>query len=208
MWFRGKFPPCSPFSYVYDNQMQPIIFTTLCPLLRIFSLQLMANDRSKMMQVLTVSVLLLCTVSAVDYSDCATNFTILEQALFQTGDNLFELNRVFHPPSFLTTTFIRVNYSFIDEQNDTCPGVTYIWAVGTVLFLQPPTLFQLNSLFFYYLNNDLNTLSLQLPIECIKLVNVTDGVCSCKKASQLLDILTRQVNKIFVANNCTVEYGL
>ena len=147
-----------------------------------------------MMQIfITLLVPFLCTVSATNYSDCSSNFSTLEQALYQTGNNLFELNRVFYPPSFLTVTFIRVNYAFTDKL-DMCTNVTYIWAVGTVLFLQPPTLFQFNSLFFYYLSNDFDkTLSLQLPIECIELADGTDGECSCRNDSDMLDILTRQV---------------
>ena len=139
---------------------------------------------------LSVLALSLCTV--VSGNDCDTDLSMLEQALFETGNNLFELNRVFYPPSLLTTRFIRVNYTFVNEETeaDTCTNVTYIWAVGAVLFLQPP---QFNSLFFYYPNNELETLSLQLPIECIGLINGTDAVCSCEHDSHMLDILTQQV---------------
>ena len=148
-----------------------------------------------MVSILPLFVLFLCTASATRYGDCDSNLSTLEQALFETGNNLFELNRIFFPPSLLPTRFIRVDYTFVNENNevDTCANVTHIWAVGAVLFLQPPTLFSLNSMFFYYPSNDLNTLSLQLPIECIGLINETDGLCSCETESFMLDILTQQV---------------
>ncbi len=130
-------------------------------------------------------------VSNEDYSDCASNLGTLERALYGVESNLFELNRIFFPPSLLPTRFVRVEYTFIDE-SDNCV-VTYIWAVGGALFLQPPTLFKLNSLFFYFPNNDLMTLPLKLPVDCITLINGTDGVCSCMNDSEMLDILTQQV---------------
>ena len=151
-----------------------------------------------MINVISIIILLLCTVSATRYSDCDSNLSTLEQALFETGRNLLELNRVFYPPSFLTTTFVRVNYAFIDhdEENilDSYPNVTYIWAVGAVLFLQPPTLFKFNSLFFYYTIDERTKLSLQLPIECIGLINSSDGAHSRENDLHMLDILTQQVS--------------
>jgi hypothetical protein len=145
-----------------------------------------------------------CTIAsaATSFDDCATNLRTLEEALYESGNNLFELNRVFYPPSSPTTRWIRVNYTFSDGDTelDDC-SVTYIWAVGKFLFQQPPTLFQVTSLFFYYPNNELVTLSLQLPIECIGLINGTDGECSCMNDSHMLDILTQQVRLCMHASN-------
>ena len=158
---------------------------------------------------LPLTVLSLCTYTAsvTRFSDCESNLGTLERALFETGGNLFELNRVFFPPSLLTTRFIRVNYTFIDENElETCTNVTYIWAIGQVLFMQPPTLFKINSMFFYYPSNDLTTLSLWLPIECIGLINGTDGECSCINDSHMLDVLTQQVRhyKLIVGQSSLV----
>ena len=151
-------------------------------------------------------VFLLCAVSTTCYDDCDTNLSTLELALFETGNNLFELNRVFYPPSLLTTRFIKVNYTFEGREVDTCTNVTYIWAVGAVLFLQPPTLFKINSLFFYYPNNELATLHIELPIDCIRLINGTDGVCSCENDSHMLDILTQQVQSYIYFDNRPARY--
>ena len=151
-------------------------------------------------------VALLTSTSTANFSNCHNDLGTLEVALFETGSNLFELNRIFFPPSLLPTRFVRVEYSFMNPSNhqDDC-NVTYIWAVGEVLFLQPPTLFKLNSLFFYYPNNNLTTLHLQLPIECIPLINGTDGECTCRNDSHMLDILTQQVMKTYHWRSVTYD---
>ena len=142
----------------------------------------------------SITVLTTAETNATDYSDCATNLFTLERALYETGNNSFELNRIFFPPSLLPTRFVRVNYNFTSKDNETdnC-DVTYIWAVGGALFLQPPTLFKFTSLFFYYPNNELTVLSLKLPFECIQLITGMDETCNCSHDSHMLDILTQQV---------------
>ncbi len=134
--------------------------------------------------------------SATDYSDCARKLSTLERALYETVENEFQLNRIFFPPSMRTSRFIRVNYDF-DFGNETFPcNVTYIWAIGSFLFFQPPTVFMFNSLFFNYPNNDLTVLHLKLPYECRALIQPeVDGVCSCRHDSRMLDVLTQQVSK-------------
>jgi hypothetical protein len=144
-----------------------------------------------------ISIFIMLFSAAGSFDDCATNLGTLEEALYESGNNLYELNRVFYPPSEPTTRWIRVKYTFVD--NDTDCNVTYIWAVGKFLFLQPPALFTLTSLFFYYPNNELVTLSLQLPIECIDLITGIDGECSCMNDSHMLDILTQQVRLLHVS---------
>ena len=134
------------------------------------------------------------------FEDCATKFSTLEQALYETGDNQFELNRVFYPPSVRTSRFIRVNYTFLNEngEDDGC-SIAYIWATGILLFFQPPAVFKYNSLYFNYPNNNLTALHLKLPYECRPLIRTTvtesGSMCSCVFDSQKLDILTQQVSK-------------
>lgn len=144
---------------------------------------------------------IVASISAANstFEDCHTDFNTLEQALYETGDNLFELNRIFYPPYQRTSRFIRVNYTFLNETggDDGC-SVAYIWAIGVLLFFQPPRLFTLNSLYFNYPNNNLTTLNLKLPYECRHLLdnstNSTDDTCSCLNDSRKLDILTQQVS--------------
>ena len=167
-----------------------------------------------------VGLLLFATVAITvsfaqaNYSDCTTRLRILENALYDTGDNLFQLNRIFFPPSKRTSRFIRVSFIFEDSEldnsnelnaldnsnelnginsNSTC-FVSYIWAIGSFLFFQPPTVFLFTSLFFNYPNNNLTILPLLLPEECRPLITSdVNGECSCKIDSYLLDVLTQQV---------------
>ena len=154
-----------------------------------------------MWAVTCIAALFIIAVPTTTSASCTDDLDVLEEALFRTGSNLYQLNRIFFPPSLLPTRFVRVKYSFMDPSNNQNCSVTYIWAVGKVLFLQPPSLFKINSLFFYHPNNNLTTLSLQLPIECIHLINGTDGECNCSNDSPMLDILTQQVG----AMHCSLE---
>ena len=131
--------------------------------------------------------------SSTESADCST-MTSLERALYVTGDNIFELNRVFYPPNKRTSRFIRVKYTLLNEmgEDDGC-SVDYIWSIGILLFFQPPALFTYNSLYFNYPNNNLTQLSLKLPYECRSLINTSSSECSCIFDSQKLDVLTQQV---------------
>ena len=81
----------------------------------------------------------------------------------------------------------------MDAQDGLC-NVTYIWAIGSFLFFQPPRVFMFNSLFFNYPNNDLTDLPLALPSECRPLIrSEIDEECTCTVDSRLLDVLTQQV---------------
>ena len=144
-----------------------------------------------------INVAASATNSTSSYEDCPTKFSTLELALYETGDNVFELNRVFYPPSMMTSRFIRVNYTFLNEmgEDDGC-HVAYIWAIGVLLFYQPPQLFTYNSLYFNYPNNNLISINLKLPYECQQLIKSNDSnmKCSCVSASRKLDILTQQVS--------------
>lgn len=150
-------------------------------------------------------ILLFASCSKGQYENCSTNRTVLENAFFETGTNLNELDHVFFPLRTESSKFAIVNYTFLDANgiaDDNCT-VTYIWAVGDALFLQPPQIFQLTSLLFSNPANDLKKLSLQLPYHCQQLVS-TDKGCSCRKnfwkesgsnpGSNPLDIFTQQVN--------------
>ena len=149
---------------------------------------------------LLVSVFSITSAQNENIELCASQLEALENALYGTKDNLFELNSIFFPPSARTSRFIRVNYHFLDEagESDEFDGgclVTYIWAIGGFLFFQPPSLFRYNSLFFNYPNNNLTDLDLYLPYECQPLVlgpNTTD--CSCLHDAKKLEILTQQVS--------------
>lgn len=70
-------------------------------------------------------------------------------------------------------------------------NVTYIWAVGGFLLVQPPKIFQLTSLYFSTPANNLTDLVIKLPEDCLPLLGDS---CSCDNEDDtLLDIMTQQV---------------
>ena len=141
--------------------------------------------------------------------NCAL-LTQLECALYTTDQNERKLNQAFFPPRKSTTRYIRVNYDFktdLDPNDDLYNSylnvtqncrVSYIWAVGGFLLIQPPSIFEWTSLIYSYPANDIYELDLTLNISCTTLVNVKeDGTCRCKgKDDNNLDILTQQVSVI------------
>ena len=159
--------------------------------------QLLASRRCTMDLLLKGFVLLVfsLTVAFATFDDCAESLETLENALYDGKSNLLELHKVFFPPSSRPSRFTKVIYSFLNESKelDGC-NITYIWAIGVFLFIQPPSLFRLTSLNFIYPNNNFPPISLQLPHACRDLVMTSpDGECSCEGNHALLDILTQQV---------------
>ena len=143
------------------------------------------------------------SASTANYSECPTRLSTLEQALYETEDNIFHLNTIFFPRSSEASRFIRVIYNTELLENDSsCKNVAYIWAIGSFLFFQPPAVFYFTSLFFNYPNNDLKDLTLILPHECRPLVFSSEtGRCACREddpGSDPLDVLPQQVSTIFL----------
>ena len=149
-------------------------------------------------QFLTVALLLLYVNNTAaqneGFEGCARKRNILLRALFETGENLNELDRIFYPGEQLPSRFIEVEYTFITTTGD-CT-VSYFWAAGGFLLIQPPKIFHFTSLLFSYPANDLEKLKLTLPKECADLINVTNGNCECRegeKEDSVLRRLTQQV---------------
>ncbi len=153
-------------------------------------------------------VILSVGFSRAQYEECGTKRSVLLKALFETGDNLYQMGGVFFQPRAETSRYIKVTYTFINTTTgiEGC-NVTYIWANGGFLLVQPPTIFQFTSLFVSSPANKLKNLNLKLPIECQVLVSDNDGNCSCKTTRRgeinedndnynttILDRLTQQVN--------------
>ncbi len=121
----------------------------------------------------------------------------LECALFTKDSNEKRLNQAFFPPRKATSRYIRVDYVFNTSELDKVDGdkcsVTYIWSIGGFLLVQPPSIFQLTSLMFNYPANDIENVVLELPLECIHVINA-NRTCSCAHLEdKKLDILTQQV---------------
>ena len=138
--------------------------------------------------------------SAEDFTKCGTDRSVLLKALFATEDNLYQMDRVFSPARRESSRHIRVNYAFIDAttgiKDENC-SVTYVWALGGFLLIQPPKIFQFTSLLFSTPVNNLELLSITLPTECKVLVEEDEnGTCTCGNTT-VLDRLTQQVIVLF-----------
>lgn len=144
--------------------------------------------------VLLLSASILTTGQSKAYENCTTKRSVLVNALFETGNNLHELDKAFYPQEG-RSSYLEVNYKFQNSDgsvDDDCK-VTYIWAVGGFLFLQPPEIFMLTSLFFSLPANDVSEVNLVLPYECRDLVE-TNSSCQCNSSSSSqLEMLTHQV---------------
>ena len=139
-----------------------------------------------------------------NYTNCGTKRSVLLKALFETDGNLYELDRIFLPARIPTSRYIKVNYTFLNSDNTeegNC-SVTYIWAIGGFLLLQPPKVFQFTSLLFSTPANNLEYLNLKLPFECQELVK--ENGCTCKgSTSNALDRMTQQVYAANISHVCT-----
>ena len=150
---------------------------------------------------------LAATINSLMENDCevgnCTLLTQLECALYTTDENERKLNQAFLPPK-ASTQYIHVFYDFKEnpEEDDfyftidkNC-NVSYIWAIGGFLLIQPPAIFQWTSMLFSYSSNDVDKLHLTLPIKCATLVKYdTNSPCECLgKDSYNLNILTQQVH--------------
>ncbi len=116
-------------------------------------------------------------------SKCPMSFCALEKALYETDHNVLKILSIFSPARNTVPSFVRVNYTFQDENKEysnNC-NVSYLWVKGGFLFVQPPTIFQFSSLFFYFTelrDKDEFTLNLTLPYECSPLIwNGTNCTC-------------------------------
>ncbi len=165
----------------------------------------MAN--SSLLSCFALVVILLVNLSGAQYEQCGTDELVLLKALFQTGDNLYRMGRAFFEARDETSRFIRVTYTFINTTTEIedC-DVTFKWALGGFLLVQPPSIFKFTSLLFSTPANDLEpeNLNLKLPLECKVLASDKDGNCTCSKDRRgilndesynvtILDRLTQQV---------------
>ncbi len=137
------------------------------------------------------------------YSRCPYNFRVLENALYETEGNTLNMLSIFSPARKTQPSFVRVHYAFKEENGavSNCT-VPYLWVEGGFLFVQPPSIFQLSSLLFYFkgLRDDVEiNLYLTLPFECRPLiVELENGNCTCRNKSKSslstpLEELTEQV---------------
>ena len=144
---------------------------------------------------------------SAEANDCTT-FSGLMELILTTDDNLYHLNDMFYPPRDVPPTFVDVTYHFKERSNisnvlaDTMSycNVTYIWAEGGFLLIQPPSIFQLTSLLFNQVElwgENEEKLLLSLPWQCRILVQMSNNSnCACDGSddgARILDLATQQV---------------
>ena len=155
----------------------------------------MINILSKMkFSVFVLGFLFLLGFSSAQYENCTTRLSVLERALYETDSNERSLNEAFFPPGQETSRYIKVTYKFLTDGGfyDGCQ-VSYIWAIGGFLLIQPPSVFRFTSLFFSNNANNLTEVNLTLPSQC-RLLASDNCTCSKSEESKNLDILTQQVS--------------
>ena len=122
------------------------------------------------------TLLFLCHASLVacteeKFANCSTNYTVLENALLETDDNMYQLTTAFYPPNDDPPLYVNVYYHFSDNNQ-----VEYIWSSASLYLSVHPRPLGYLSLFFCYIEDSrIINLNLQLPIECSELANNTSS---------------------------------
>ena len=152
--------------------------------------------------VTALALLLLASLSSGEidtYAKCGTDRSVLLRALFETEDNLYQMDNVFSPARDDSSRHIEVNYFFINTSTgieDELCSVRYIWALGGIFLIQPPRIYEFTSLLFSTPVNELESFNITLPSECKVLLHPNeDGTCTCNNAPAL-DRLTEQVMQL------------
>ena len=139
-----------------------------------------------------------------DYTNCSTDLKVLENALYEYDyENYLTLSKAFYPPGKEPSRLLKVNYIFGEDCN-----VTYYRSIGGFLFIQPPHIFELTSLYFNFPAKSSSEvpkiITLKMPMDCAGLVNkYTSDMCSChhhdnkEDSYSMLDTLTQQVGILY-----------
>ncbi len=128
------------------------------------------------------------------YDNCSLSFAVLEQALFDTDDNFFQLISTFYPARESSIVFANVTYVFLPTDTDN--RTTYqnwIWTTGSFYLIQPPSVLRFSSLLFVYPQGNIGQLKLHLPGEC-RNVSTTRKLHHKEKSEGMLEILTKRVS--------------
>ena len=125
-------------------------------------------------------------------SDCTTNFTVLENALLETSDNMFQLTTTYYHPDKEHPLYVDVYYNFTDSSNETSNETHYIWSTSTLYFIvQPLALMCLSQFYSPIPEHRISSLTLNLPAQCEEAAEVRG---SSKK--KFLFVLTQRVINI------------
>lgn len=94
-------------------------------------------------------------------SNCTECYITLVKCLMYSDENVYNLQRVFLPPTREAPVFVIVNYDFSGEENQ-----TWYWTEEPSLLLHPIAGFQFFSLFFGNYQWRVSELNISLPLEC------------------------------------------
>ena len=103
----------------------------------------------------------------VEGESCHQCYQRLESYLLNTGDNKYQLRRVFYPLEVADPVFVTVTYQYIGTNTTNL----WFWTEGIFYLLQPIEVFQFTSLFFGNPSWRSSTLNITLPSECINASN-------------------------------------
>ena len=125
-----------------------------------------------------------------EYEDCVTNYSVFEEAVFKTNNNLYKLTTTFYPPDKDNPLYVSVTYKFLN----TSESVNYQWSSASLYLTIKPSTIRYLSLFFCYIEDDrIVELELELPGECENLTQTN--------ASNFLFVFTHRVINTF----CTLK---
>ena len=120
------------------------------------------------------------------YANCSTNYSVLENALLETSDNLFQMSTVFFNPNYANPLYVDVYYNFSGSSTQ----AHYKWSTASLyLIVAPPALGYLSLFFSYFDETRMGTLTLQLPSHCKGLNDVTAST-----RENFLFVLTQRVS--------------
>jgi len=155
-----------------------------------FSLYSLAAEAMKHfhhMVLLCTALTAICFAHAQNaYADCSTNFTVLENALLETYDNIFQLTTTYFHPDVENPLYVDVYYNFSGSSTQ----AHYKWSTASLyLIVAPPALGYLSLFFSYFDETRMGTLTIQLPSQCKGLINVTAST-----RENFLFVLTQRVS--------------
>ena len=127
-----------------------------------------------------------------EYENCTTNYSVFEQAVFKTSDNLFKLTTTFYPPDKDNPLYVSVTYNVLNTNE----SVNYRWSSASMYLTIPPHTIRYLSLLFCYIEDErIEELELEIPEECERLIQTNNNYSN---ASNFLFVFTHRVSIITV----------
>ena len=127
-----------------------------------------------------------------EYENCTTNYSVFEQAVFKTSDNLFKLTTTFYPPDKDNPLYVSVTYNVLNTNE----SVNYRWSSASMYLTIPPRTIRYLSLLFCYIEDErIEELELEIPEECESLIQTNNNYSN---ASNFLFVFTHRVSIITV----------